>query len=304
MVTSCIYKIVNLKNNRCYVGSAVDFRRRKSEHLSMLRASRHHSWKLQKDWNIYDESDFVFSVLEEVTDPSNLVTKEQLWIDSSFPYYNVNPQAQSSFGVKRSEETRKKISKAVSATMTPEHRQRLSVSAKNTMTPERLKMMSALGKEVMTEKVRNKIRASLKVSLSCPIVRQRMRDAGSKMMTYEVRNKISVANSGRVHSEETKKKISLARTGHTMSDSTKQKLRDINFGRKHTEATKLKLKGIKAATKPVVQLSLDGVFIQEFRSIKQALDSGFEGKGLINNCKGRSKSYRGFKFVYKCDYVS
>ncbi|MFZ9650084.1 MAG: GIY-YIG nuclease family protein, partial [Fluviibacter sp.] len=33
----CIYKIINVRNNKFYIGSAVDFKRRKAKHLWRLR---------------------------------------------------------------------------------------------------------------------------------------------------------------------------------------------------------------------------------------------------------------------------
>lgn len=49
-----------------YIGSAVDFRRRKYKHLADLRNNKHHSDHLQKSWNKYGSANFLFEVVEVV----------------------------------------------------------------------------------------------------------------------------------------------------------------------------------------------------------------------------------------------
>ena len=57
-----VYKILNLKNNRVYIGSTVDFEIRKAEHLGQLRSNKHINRFLQSDFNIYGEENFSFSL--------------------------------------------------------------------------------------------------------------------------------------------------------------------------------------------------------------------------------------------------
>ncbi len=64
-MTSGIYKIINLKTNKFYVGSAVDFVRRKREHWRRLRGGFSHNKYLQASWNKHGEEAFVFVVVEE-----------------------------------------------------------------------------------------------------------------------------------------------------------------------------------------------------------------------------------------------
>ena len=78
-MNSGIYKIINVINNRFYVGSAVDFRRRKRIHWWRLRRGDHANKHLQAAWNKYGEAAFVFVVVEEV--PEELVLKaENVWL--------------------------------------------------------------------------------------------------------------------------------------------------------------------------------------------------------------------------------
>ena len=60
-----IYKIRNIVNDKTYIGQTVDYEKRKSSHLTALRANRHNNKYLQNSWNKYGESVFEFSVVIE-----------------------------------------------------------------------------------------------------------------------------------------------------------------------------------------------------------------------------------------------
>lgn len=113
---SGIYRILNVRTGKCYVGSAVNIKRRWAEHRSYLRGDKHHSIHFQRAWNIHGEEAFVFDVLEYVPDKSMLTEREQHWMDAlqtaGKDGYNASPKAYSSFGIKRSDETRRKISES------------------------------------------------------------------------------------------------------------------------------------------------------------------------------------------------
>ena len=48
---SGVYKILNITTDQIYVGSCVNFQKRIYGHLHALRKKKHHSYKLQKDFN-------------------------------------------------------------------------------------------------------------------------------------------------------------------------------------------------------------------------------------------------------------
>lgn len=75
-----IYKIINVVNNKFYVGSAVNFSRRKARHFSELRHNKHNNRWLQASWNKYGEIAFVFVVVEEVQDKARLLEVENRWL--------------------------------------------------------------------------------------------------------------------------------------------------------------------------------------------------------------------------------
>jgi group I intron endonuclease len=75
-----IYKIINVVNNKFYIGSAVSFRKRKTRHFSELRNNKHNNRHLQAAWRKYGEQAFVFVVVEEVEDRAMLLETENRWL--------------------------------------------------------------------------------------------------------------------------------------------------------------------------------------------------------------------------------
>lgn len=75
-----IYKIINVINNKFYIGSAVNFSRRKARHFSELRHNKHKNRWLQASWNKYGEVAFVFVAVEEVSDKALLLETENRWL--------------------------------------------------------------------------------------------------------------------------------------------------------------------------------------------------------------------------------
>ena len=66
MATRGLYKIENKVNGKVYIGESINIEQRWNIHLEDLIANKHHSYKLQKDWNEYGEDKFSFEVLIRV----------------------------------------------------------------------------------------------------------------------------------------------------------------------------------------------------------------------------------------------
>lgn len=114
--TLCIiYVIRNIINNNKYIGSTIKGRAaRKNSHFSSLKRNKHHSCKLQNDYNKFGKDKFVFEIIEEevVSEMKRVVCLEQKWIDEIKPEYNISAKAYSNYGVKLSQSAKDKISKA------------------------------------------------------------------------------------------------------------------------------------------------------------------------------------------------
>jgi group I intron endonuclease len=150
-----IYQIRCLANDKVYIGSAVDLGQRWRTHRHRLRSGVHHSVRLQNAWRKYGEEQFVFEILEFVSNADDLVRIEQGWLDRLRPTgrqgYNVRTQAKSNLGVKASEETRARMSAALmghsSCGHTAETRAKISASRKGLKaSPETRAKMSAMRK--------------------------------------------------------------------------------------------------------------------------------------------------------------
>jgi group I intron endonuclease len=109
-MTCGVYKILNMVDNKVYVGSAVNIERRWNFHKYTLRQGLH-STKFQRAWNKHGEINFQFEILEQCTN-NELIEKEQYWIDllnSVKKGYNILEKAYSPVGIKHSEETKEKM---------------------------------------------------------------------------------------------------------------------------------------------------------------------------------------------------
>lgn len=209
-MSSGIYKITNTVNGHCYIGSAVDIQGRWSSHISKLNKNKHHSRYLQRAWLKYGADAFSFSVIEYCF-PLALIFREQHFINTLKPEYNMLPIAGSSLGMK----------------FTPESRAKMSLAAKASMTPERLAKMSEATKKQKrrlgykhTDKARAHMSAARKTSQP-PEHLARMRELAKKP---EARAKIAEANKKRIWTAESRAKISVAHKGKKESPETIAKL--------------------------------------------------------------------------------
>lgn len=99
-----IYKITNLTTADFYIGSTNNFKRRKYEHFGELRRNKNPCKVLQSAYNKYGKSAFVMEVLEEVDSESNLIEREQHYIDTLKPMYNIRLFAKSGKGFNLSQQ--------------------------------------------------------------------------------------------------------------------------------------------------------------------------------------------------------
>lgn len=104
-----IYIIKNTVNNKFYIGSSVDIKKRFRTHLFSLKKNNHHSKYLQNAFNKHGKNSFIFEIIEECK-KENLIIREQHFIDILNPVYNIAKIAGNSIGTKRNKETLKKLS--------------------------------------------------------------------------------------------------------------------------------------------------------------------------------------------------
>jgi group I intron endonuclease len=125
-----IYQILNLTNSKRYIGSAaLDFIKRWNIHKHHLRYNTHPNIHLQRAWNLNQESNFSFQILEECQ-PDRCIEREQFYIDILQPEYNICPIAGSPLGRLATEVARRRISESKRGEKHPNYGKHLSEETK------------------------------------------------------------------------------------------------------------------------------------------------------------------------------
>lgn len=105
-----IYLITSKINpNKIYVGSSINIAQRWQAHLYKLGINKHHSAVLQNHINKYGIDDLTFSFICE-TNKKDIIKKEQFFIDTLKPKFNINKKAGKPSYIKSSEETKAYLS--------------------------------------------------------------------------------------------------------------------------------------------------------------------------------------------------
>ena len=72
---------------------------------------------------------------------------------------------------------------------------------------------------------------------------------------------------------------------------------NINYGTRNERVSETLTNGKRS--KRVLQFTLDGDFVREYPSTHECERNGFEHSSVIRCCKGKQKTHKGFKFMYK-----
>ncbi len=107
---SCIYAIINIINGKIYIGSAINFRKRRNAHERNLKLNKHHSIYLQRAYNKYGKDNFKFDIIEEIIDKKKLLKREQMWMNLFKPQYNIAKTAGSMLNFNHRSESKEKMS--------------------------------------------------------------------------------------------------------------------------------------------------------------------------------------------------
>lgn len=106
----CIYKIESIVSpHKIYIGSTYWLSHRTWRHKNQLKIGDHDNDKLQFHVNKYGLDDLIFSIIEIVELKENLLSREQFYLDTLNPWFNLQKIAGNCLGRKHSEETKRKI---------------------------------------------------------------------------------------------------------------------------------------------------------------------------------------------------
>lgn len=274
---SGIYRIVNTKNGKCYVGSALSGNKRREEHKNDLKSNRHHNRYLQNAWNKHGEECFKFEVLL-YCDRENLLFYEQRAIDvyqsADGRGYNLSPTAGSTLGMEFTEEAKKKISESLMGNipwnkgkpwsdemklkLSKAHKGQVSWSKGKTgvYSKDTIKKMSEARKGVVpwnkgktgvySEGTRRKMSEACigrpspnKGKSPSEEARQKMREAKENYIPWNKGKKTGTL------SEEHRRKIGLGGIGRKHSEETKQKMSKAHKGKIFSREHRQKLSEAK-----------------------------------------------------------
>lgn len=185
-----VYKIINLINNKIYVGSSSSekdgFKDSINTHIRLLNNNKHPNKHLQSSWIKYGSKNFKFEIIETIKGKEKIIEREQFYIDyydvtNPEKGYNKSPIANSQLNFKHSDESKKKMSES-----TKKYSKEIS---------ERIKKINTGRK--MSDETKEKISKKLK---------------GVKRDDY-FKEKMKIVGKNRILSEETKIKISENKKG-------------------------------------------------------------------------------------------
>ena len=102
-ISAGVFQIKNTRNNKVLLGSSKNLEGIWNSNRFQLSIGMHRNKKLQKDWNEFGSENFIFEILETITeekeDPNfnlndELTLIEQIWIEKINPFgdngYNDN----------------------------------------------------------------------------------------------------------------------------------------------------------------------------------------------------------------------
>ena len=246
-----IYTITNLLNNKKYIGSSSNMEQRKQKHLCLLKHNKHHSLSLQHSWNKNKPENYIFEIIEVLSENQNMYEIEQYYLDLYKTYdkeygYNMSKNAIAPFG------TNPQIKKLYQFSMSGN----------------------------FLETYDNCIIASIKYKVSSSGIsacaREKYRFYGGYIWSYSEilsEERIIKANSPIKRSAETISK--LVEKGNLRTDNKKA----------------------------IVQLDLDGNFIQRFDSIIEASRKlNISHGGICDVCKQKHNKIKNFIFKYENEY--
>lgn len=202
---SGVYRIVNLENGKSYVGSTTDFDKRWSTHRRALARGKHGNRYLQAAVDLHGAAAFHFYVLEFVPCFTDLVSREQHYIDLYAPEYNLRILAGSQLGMKHTPETLEKIRQA---------------SLQQRHSPETLAKMSAAQKK-RANRPWNKALMRDQMSLF-----RKMGVVVAPPDSPEKRAKTAERNRQRVWTQEQRDVVSRRRRGVKASEEARRKMRE------------------------------------------------------------------------------
>jgi len=312
-----IYSIVNIVNNKVYIGYTNNFRKRKNCHWSELKKGTHKNTHLLGAWNKYGEKSFKFERIE-ICEIEKLKEREHYWAKIYNAHdrscgYNIELTSNNK-NEKRTKETIDKISEANKGRKhSDESRKRMSLGQLGKKIPKEVC-------EKMSESrrgVKRKPETIEKISKA-----QKGKRKPIKLLTAQRKEQGRATVMLSMGGEYIAEYSCLGQAAETISITKSTIWNVLNKGKK-TAANKVfvykenyvpeKDYSVKRQNGvylqyPVIMMDLDSVFLKEFNSCAEAViylkSIGFKKavtSGISNAINGKTAYYQKFKWKRKYD---
>jgi hypothetical protein len=279
MRKAIIYKILNLENNHCYIGSTTDFKERVRRHWRDLRKNNHHSVYLQRAYNKYKKDCFVFQIIEEFefVSSEHLAEKELFYIHQVDPEYNMKHVEYNALRDCK----RVAWNKGIKCPPSIETSKTRSNNIKNLWLDDDFKNKVKEGSKKLCKKV-------YKIDINNNFISE---FESTKKCADSLEISINVVNKF-VSYKYTNKKVK--EFSYVLSYSSNETIQS------YSQKKKEKTKPVVRKTKPVYQYDLDDNFIKKWDSTKQIYDSLNYNISTINKCcTGEYRNAYNFKWKYE-----
>ena len=281
-----IYKIRNISDHKFYVGSSVDFNKRKEIHIYQLRAGTHSNKHLLNAWRKFGESSFVFEILEIVKNPDSLLEREQYYIDTMEACdckigYNISKTAGSWLGNRHTEETKNKISKKISGTIHSGESKKLMSKNSPRLSGDKHPMYGIKHSDESVNKMKN---SSKRISgYNHPMFGKKLTDDRICVLSEKSSGENNPMYGINVYN------TWIEKYGY---DIAKEMWNECNKRRS--------LNCLNKGTKGVIQMTISGKYICEFISLTEAsTNTGINVSSISQVCKGNKNTAGGYKWEYK-----
>lgn len=258
---SGIYQIKSKINGKIYIGSAAVLNERKIQHFRDLMKEKHSNIFLQRHTNKYGLDDLIFGILE-FCPKEKLIEREQYWMDTLNPEFNICKVAGSSLGRFHTKETKQRIKTKLTGRSLPEEtkqrildyyathtspnkgkkfsektKEKISIARKGRFTgednPHFGKKHSEESIQKMKDTLKGRIPWNKRIKMDPSIGEKIGNSNRGRQVSEETRLKQSIKRKGKKATMQHRENISKGLQGHYISEETKRKISETLKNKKY-----------------------------------------------------------------------
>jgi hypothetical protein len=263
-MTSGIYCIENLTDNKKYIGWATNMKRRFKTHCRELNNNRHKNNYFQNAWNKYGEENFKFWIIEEYPREKEILKLMEIYFISCYDSfwedgrgYNLTRGGEGNLGRTFSQETRSRMRIARLGEKNPNYGKSMSEEQKKLISNANLgKTRSEAARKLMSI-ARSGEKNPLWGKHPSEKTLELMRKVSSgKHPSEATRKKLSESGLGKKHAIQTKKKEGTSSKYFGVSINTNSGRWNCGVGRKYIARFDRELEAALAYDKYVIENNL------------------------------------------------